>query len=531
MTSSRVTRLRENENPTGPFGVVGWVVALWGPLWWRLQEAWSVDPELMHGWAVPVLAVYLWSQRRRFWSGTESVSVRASRWGRFAMVTGLLGVWLLLPVLEVNPLWPTAQWAAGLFAVGGSIGVLAWSGGGRLVRLGLFPLVFALTALAWPSIVREPLVTALTRWHAEIAAEIVSLAGMPAVVSGNVIEVKSGLIGVEEACSGLRSLQAVWMFALFFGELHLLGLGARVRIVFVALAAAMFGNVVRTIFLTWQIGKGGAVAGMAWHDQAGTAVLLFTFVVIFAYAFWIARRTPDAGPVVGAATTWHWPHVSMGWIAIVIVGWATLEIGVARWFEREHGAGATERWAFRETLPLTWESAVVAPAVIETLLCTSAEELHSTTAGGRRGASLAGIFRWENDAAAVGTLINAHDPSVCMPAIGGTLEGMSPPVMVRIAGRDLVFDVYRFRTREQVQIVFNAVWDATRGESLPGARRGHSMSAERLSRVWRGQRYADRDRIVFVLQADRTAAAAEDWLRSTAAALLTVRETNPGPST
>jgi hypothetical protein len=41
-----------------------------------------------------------------------------------------------------------------------------------------------------------------------------------AVQHGNVIEVKTGLLGIDEACSGIRSLQATLMVSLFLGELY-----------------------------------------------------------------------------------------------------------------------------------------------------------------------------------------------------------------------------------------------------------------------------------------------------------------------
>ena len=34
------------------------------------------------------------------------------------------------------------------------------------------------------------------------------------------IEVSTGLVGIDESCSGIRSLQATLMIALFFGEFY-----------------------------------------------------------------------------------------------------------------------------------------------------------------------------------------------------------------------------------------------------------------------------------------------------------------------
>ena len=52
------------------------------------------------------------------------------------------------------------------------------------------------------------------RGVAAIAAETMTLFGVPAQLEGNLIRVSSGLVGVNEACSGVRSLQTSLMIGL-----------------------------------------------------------------------------------------------------------------------------------------------------------------------------------------------------------------------------------------------------------------------------------------------------------------------------
>lgn len=501
-------------------------LCLWGPILWRMREAWTADPELVHGLAVPFLALYLAWQRGRS-PGAEGVvpTRRQRRRGVAVFLLGLGGVWLMVPVLEINALWPRAQWIAAGCALGGSLGMLYWAGGWPRVRQFAFPVFFLLTALSWPSALRSAVVQTLTQSHASLAAEIVSMLGYPAVVRGNVIEVAAGLIGVEEACAGLRSLQAVWMFALFFGELHLLGLWARGRIVLVAVVAALLGNIARTVFLTWRIGVEGMGANEIWHDEAGMAVLLVTLAVALAYAQAEAgrqRRRQGAEPAVEAAAKSRtmatgWPRVWGPLLAALVLEAALVEIAARLWYERGQEVVVTKRWALREQ-PGVWVPEEINPATLDTLLCTSAEQLYSNAAGG--ASAMAAIFRWENDQAAASTLTNSHDPSVCMPAIGGRLLGPPGEIALVLGSRELVFDIYRFETQGRVQTVFNAVWDAMRGESMPRSLRGETLADERMTRVWSGQRYADRDRVVLVLEGDYSVSAAIAWLQREAPRLL-----------
>ncbi|MCC5022591.1 MAG: exosortase/archaeosortase family protein [Candidatus Synoicihabitans palmerolidicus] len=180
------------------------LVACWAPLVWRWRYAWNLDPDLGHGWAVPFLALYLVWQSAASWSGAHYPTRRELRGGLILWSTGLAGAFLTVPVLEANPLWPTVQWIGAGWAMLGSLGALmVWRGKSAVVRF-VIPVLFMHTAIAWPALVRVPVVTTLMQTNAEIAAELLSLFGQPAVVRGNIIEVDTGFIGVDDACSGMR---------------------------------------------------------------------------------------------------------------------------------------------------------------------------------------------------------------------------------------------------------------------------------------------------------------------------------------
>ena len=84
---------------------------------------------------------------------------------------------------------------------------------------------------------------------AHVAAETAMLLGTPAQVEGNLIRVSTGLVGVNEACSGIRSLQTSLMIGLLFGELKRLSVLRRVALVAGAVAIALFANFFRAVFL------------------------------------------------------------------------------------------------------------------------------------------------------------------------------------------------------------------------------------------------------------------------------------------
>jgi len=83
-----------------------------------------------------------------------------------------------------------------------------WSVGGvSWLRHFAFPVAFTLIAVPWVSPLEEPIVQGLMRVVAAISSELVALFGIPAQLEGNLIRIPNGLVGVNEACSGVRSLQ------------------------------------------------------------------------------------------------------------------------------------------------------------------------------------------------------------------------------------------------------------------------------------------------------------------------------------
>lgn len=495
------------------------IASLWTVLLTRLSSAWSADRELMHGWAVPVLCVLVARERRQTAPVPRAASAVVRVCGSLAVVAGGVGLLFLLPVLEANRLWPTAQWLAALAASGATLGWLAWAGGAAWVRHFAFPVFFMSTALAWPAFVQAPLVEMLSRWNAQLAAELASWAGHPAIARGNIIEVGSGWVGVDEACAGLRSLQAVWMMAWFFGELANLTLGRRVLLVLASLTVAFAGNAARTVFLTVAIAQDGPPALARWHDPAGYVALVATFVGVVVFAWWLARgrgrETLTQTPATTAVRLPRWP------VAVALGAVLLAETGTRAWFawrasEARGGqwqlAAATEDW--RELRP--------AASVREILNYSSVDALQWTNPERTRSA-LAYVFRWEN-AGVFGSSGRGHEPEVCMPAIGARLEERPAALRLSLGGRELEFARYRFVTAGRTQHVFYAVWDAFAGRSVGETEEDFQWRA-RLRRVLEGRVRADRTHVVFVLETPNTVRADEAaaWMREAAARWLRAR--------
>src|SRR6266478_6737593 len=137
---------------------------------------------------------------------------------------------------------------------------ISMGGGWPWLRHFAFPILFFLVAVPWPIHFEQVVVQGLMRAVAAINVSLLNIGGIPALQHGNVIEVGSGLIGIEEACSGVRSLQATLMISLFLGELYSFSVAGRFVLVIAGCVFAFICNLVRTGILVWLGAHRGASA-------------------------------------------------------------------------------------------------------------------------------------------------------------------------------------------------------------------------------------------------------------------------------
>src|SRR5436305_9636222 len=112
---------------------------------------------------------------------------------------------------------------------------------------------------------------------AAVAAETLNLLGTPAHLEGNLIRVSTGLVGVNEACSGVRSLQTSIMIALLFGELKRLNVSSRLLLLGSAILIAVAANFARALFLV-SLAAHRSSGVQRWHDIAGYSIVIAVFI-------------------------------------------------------------------------------------------------------------------------------------------------------------------------------------------------------------------------------------------------------------
>ena len=283
--------------------------ALWFILCQHLSAEWTYNEQYSYGWFVPFFALYLFWLRWERWPKQireyrrENVKAphlhplpaaqgeaRPINKRRNAVICSLIFITALLLLLPIrvfeiaNPGWRPLDWLHTSAVATLTLLAIYLVGGKVWLRHFAFPIGFFFVALPWFTGIEEPIVQGLMRGVAAIVSEFLNLLGVPAQLEGNVIRVNSGLVGVNEACSGVRSLQTSLMIGLLFGELQRLTIARRLALIIATIVLALIANVGRALLLVWLAATRGLAAMERGHDIAGYAVLLVVFTGAIALA-------------------------------------------------------------------------------------------------------------------------------------------------------------------------------------------------------------------------------------------------------
>jgi exosortase len=138
---------------------------------------------------------------------------------------------------------------------------------------------------------------AMQFWVTKNVLHALHFLGIAANRQGNIIELANASVGIEDACSGVRSLVSCVFAGLFFAACLVQRPWKRVLLVVLAVPLAVGMNLLRSLLLTLLANRGVDIAG-AWHDATGFAVLGVTAVALGGLALLLARgersRPPEA---------------------------------------------------------------------------------------------------------------------------------------------------------------------------------------------------------------------------------------------
>jgi exosortase len=446
------------------------VVAMWAWAIWSCAEHWRGNPNYSYGWAVPLLALGF-GIRRYFLIASDP----AEQWGPIFQHRGLarlcaalaLGALGFLLEYSRQEMWhpQIVLWSICLLATVSTLAVLYFQYGPEMARAETFPVFFFLTAAPWPPRIEQPITSSLIHWVATVTVEILHWLGIEAQAAGGAIALPTGLVGITEACSGIRSLQAGIMFGLAMGEWFLLRPVRRLILLLVAIALALATNLIRTLALTLEVQRHGLDSLDRYHDIIGN--IMITLLIL---AIWLVGRfLAPSQSSMSVADAIHRSRArgqrsQVDFVVPPIFRPVTLMFLAGLFCARILYAGLEARdrtqttpfFVARMDDSTQNKMATVPRAVWNELNPTSGEYIRHENPELPGGGADCFHFFWKPSPWNRFALV--HRPDICMPGIGWTLDGPAESREVQVGGHAIRCYLFRFRRQNMHALELWGAW-------------------------------------------------------------------------
>lgn len=267
--------------------------------WWVRQWL-NPDSQMEHGWVILGLAGWLLARNLR----RSEIEIRSSEFGDRSS----------------DAVWPAALAMGGALALHlagfvaqqtrlSIVALLLFTWGmlaladRRVARSAAFPLAFLMFAI--PVDVLDSLGFWLRLGVIRISTTLAHAAGIAVARSGTQLFAPDGRYqyDVAAACSGVRSLMALFALSLLIGYLQLRSGWRRAAVLGLALPLVLAGNVVRIAAIIVAAQLGGQRWGERAHDVMGFGVFAMVLGGVWAATLWLGREEKTrAGPMTPAVS-------------------------------------------------------------------------------------------------------------------------------------------------------------------------------------------------------------------------------------
>jgi len=266
--------------------IAGMLALLYRQIVPYLIHQWADDDDYTHGFLIVPLALYfVWEKRARLLQVLPVASPLGALFlagGLLTLVVGNVGADLFLQRFSL------------ILVLAG----LVWLILGREFFFELlFPIAFLIFMVPLPAIVMNAIAFPLQLFAAQTATFCMQVAGVPVLREGNVIQLANTTLEVVEACSGIRSLQALLALGAVYGYFTQKAVWKRWALLFLSIPIAIAANAFRvagTGFLAHFIGAEAAQG--FYHSFAGWIVFAVAFVLLLGTGTLLSRIKDKEAP-------------------------------------------------------------------------------------------------------------------------------------------------------------------------------------------------------------------------------------------
>ena len=242
------------------------------PTLYDLVVDWATDDNYSHGFLVPIVSFYLiWIRRDQLTAPGEST-------GRAGLIFIILGL-----VMFVAGTAAAEYFTARLSFVILLFGLTWYLFGEPIIRQTWFAFFFLCFMIPIPYVIYYVVAFPLQVAATKITVGVMSTIGMEVVRQGNIIHLANGqALEVAEACSGMRSLVALFAIGAVWAYLFQKNPISRVILFLSTLPIAIIANVVRVLITTLIVATVTVkITDEPLHTLMGLSVFVIEFVGLF----------------------------------------------------------------------------------------------------------------------------------------------------------------------------------------------------------------------------------------------------------
>ena len=247
-------------------------VACYAPVLLALVRQWGDDPDMSHGFFVPVVAAYIVWQRRE-----ELLAMRAEPnwWGLAVVAWGAVQLWLGTLAVELF-LTRTAF----VITLIGAVWLLC---GTRILRALAFPLLLCFFMVPIPAVIYNSLTFKLQLVASSLAEHALDILSVPVLREGNVLVLPNQTLSVVEACSGIRSLLSLTFLSLVYGYFFETKRWIRFALFLATIPIAIVANGSRVTLAGVLTQIKPELAEGAYHEASGWVIFMVALAILMVF--------------------------------------------------------------------------------------------------------------------------------------------------------------------------------------------------------------------------------------------------------
>jgi exosortase len=241
----------------------------YAPVLWRLVRQWDMDPDMGHGFFVPLVAAFIaWQKRREL----LALSPSPNWWGLAIVIYS--AVQLYIATLGAELFLARTAFVISL------IGMILLLGGTAFVRCLAFPLFLLFFMVPIPGVVYNNLTFPLQILASKVSTNALDWMQIPVLREGNVLELAQQKLSVVEACSGIRSLLSLTFLSLVYGYFFESKIWMRVVLFLATIPIAIVANASRVTLTGVLTEYKPELAEGFFHTASGWVIFMVALAIL-----------------------------------------------------------------------------------------------------------------------------------------------------------------------------------------------------------------------------------------------------------